>query len=120
MEETIQEGPVIKEKIPELFINGENTVAMMDINKFKGHRGSAFHGILIGAGGAEAAAEILLAGRIKDTHKSISAVPTLDFLCRPCVGGFPDCPGLCAEMSGISEKLYFQNERIYSAEYQGI
>ena len=35
-------------------------------------------------------------------------------------GSFPDCPDLCAEMSSVSEKLYVQNERIYSAEYQDI
>lgn len=35
-------------------------------------------------------------------------------------GSFPDCSDLCAEMSSVSEKLYVQNERIYSAEYQDI
>lgn len=35
------------------------------------------------------AAEILFAGGIVDTHKSIPAIPALDFSCQPCVGGFP-------------------------------
>ena len=34
------------------------------------------------------AAEILLAGRVEDTHKRIPAVPALDFPRQPCVGGF--------------------------------
>ena len=55
MEETVKEGTVIKEKIPELFINCKNTVAVMDINQLKGHSDSTFHGIFIAAGGAEPA-----------------------------------------------------------------
>lgn len=55
MEETVKERPVFKEKIAKLFIDGENTVAVMDINEFKGHRGRAFHGIFIAASGAETA-----------------------------------------------------------------
>lgn len=47
MEETVKERPVFKEKIAKLFIDGENTVAVMDINEFKGH--------FIAASGAETA-----------------------------------------------------------------
>ena len=38
-----------------MLINGKNTVAVRDIDEFKGHTGSAFHGIFIAAGGAETA-----------------------------------------------------------------
>lgn len=55
MEKTVKERPVKKEKVPELFINGENTVAVLDIKEFKRHRGSTFHGIFIATGGAKAA-----------------------------------------------------------------
>ena len=55
MEEAVREGPVKKEKLPELFIHGKNTVAVMDINEFKGQRGRAFHGIFIAAGRTEPA-----------------------------------------------------------------
>ena len=39
----------------EIFINGEATMPVGDIDKLKGHRGSAFHGILVTAGGTETA-----------------------------------------------------------------
>ena len=55
MKKAVEEGTVIEEKIPELLINCKNTVAMTDIYQFKGHTGSAFHGIFIAAGGAETA-----------------------------------------------------------------
>lgn len=45
----------MQEKVPELFINSKNAVAVMDVYQFKGHAGSAFHGIFIAAGGAETA-----------------------------------------------------------------
>lgn len=55
MEKTIEEGAVIEEKIPKLFINGKDTMAVGDINEFKGHRGGAFHGIFVTASRTEAA-----------------------------------------------------------------
>ena len=55
MEEAVQESPVIEEKIPEVFINGKNTVTMEDVDQFKGHGGSALHGIEIAAGRTETA-----------------------------------------------------------------
>ena len=55
MEETVRQGAVIQEEIAELFINGKNTVAVGDIDKFKGHRGSAPHGVEISTGRAETA-----------------------------------------------------------------
>ena len=55
MEEAVREGAVIEKKLPELFINGKNTMAVGNIDEFKGHRGSALHGAEISAGGTEAA-----------------------------------------------------------------
>ena len=55
MEQTVKEGTVVKEKIAELLIDSKNAVAVTDINQFKGHAGSAFHGIFNSAGGAETA-----------------------------------------------------------------
>ena len=37
----------MEKEIPEIFINGENTMAVYNIDKLKGHRGSALHGIEI-------------------------------------------------------------------------
>ena len=50
MEETIKQCPVIKEKLPEVFVDGENTMPVGDIDQFKGHGGSASHGIEISTG----------------------------------------------------------------------
>lgn len=55
MEKTVKEGAVIEEKVPELFINGKDTMAVRDIDEFKGHRGRAFHSIFISASRAETA-----------------------------------------------------------------
>lgn len=55
MEETIKQGAVIQEEIAELFINGKNTVTVGDIDKLKGHGGSALHGVEISTGRAKTA-----------------------------------------------------------------
>ena len=55
MKKAVEEGTVMEKKIPELLIDCKNAVAMTDIYQFKGHTGSAFHGIFIAAGGAETA-----------------------------------------------------------------
>ena len=55
MEETIKQCPVIKEKLPEIFVDGENTMPVGDIDQFKGHGGSASHGIEISTGKTETA-----------------------------------------------------------------
>ena len=55
MKKAVEEGTVIEEKPPELFINGKNTMTVGDIEQLKGHTGSAFHGIFIATGGAETA-----------------------------------------------------------------
>ena len=45
MEEAVKQCLVIQEEIPEQFVNGENTVAVREIDEFKGHGGSALDGI---------------------------------------------------------------------------
>ena len=55
MKETVKQGTVIQKKVPELFIDCKNAVAVTGIYQFKGHTGSAFHGIFVAAGGAETA-----------------------------------------------------------------
>lgn len=55
VKKAVKERAVKQEKIPELFIDGEDTVAVMNIYQFKGHRGSALHGVEIPAGRAETA-----------------------------------------------------------------
>lgn len=47
--QTVEEGTVVKKKIPERFIDCKNAVAVVYIYQFKGHVGSAFHGIFITA-----------------------------------------------------------------------
>lgn len=55
MKETVKERAVTQEEIPELFVNGKDTVAVGDIDQFKGHGSSALHGVKISAGRAETA-----------------------------------------------------------------
>lgn len=55
MEKAVQEMPVLQEILPETLINRKDTVPVRDIDKFKGHIGCAFHGILIAAGRTETA-----------------------------------------------------------------
>ena len=55
MKETVKQCSVIKEKLSQIFVNGKNTMAVGDIDQFKGHGGSALHGVEIPAGRAEAA-----------------------------------------------------------------
>ncbi len=55
MEKAVEEASVMEEEFTELFINGKNTVAVGNINEFKGHRGSTFHGIFIATRGTETA-----------------------------------------------------------------
>ena len=44
-----------RKKLPELFINGKNTMTVGDIDQLKGHGRSALHGVEIATGRAEAA-----------------------------------------------------------------
>lgn len=55
MEEAVKERAVLQEEIPELRINGKNTMPVSDIDQFKGHRGSALHGVEIPTGRTETA-----------------------------------------------------------------
>ncbi len=55
MKETVKQCPVIQKEMPEIFINGKNTVPVGNVDQFKGHGCSALHGIEITAGRAEAA-----------------------------------------------------------------
>ena len=43
----------VEKEIPKVFIDDENTVAMLNMNQFKGHSGRAFHGIFVSASGAK-------------------------------------------------------------------
>ena len=55
MKEAVKEGTILQKEIPELAVNGENTVSVDAVDEFKGHRSSALHGVQIPAGRAEAA-----------------------------------------------------------------
>ena len=55
MKKAVKEGAVIQEKIPELCINGKNTMPVGGINEFKGRGCSALHGVEVSAGRAETA-----------------------------------------------------------------
>ncbi len=55
MKETVRQCPVIKEKLSQVFVDGKNTMPVGDIDQFEGHTGSAFHGVFVTAGWAEAA-----------------------------------------------------------------
>lgn len=55
MEETVQERSVLKKKGTEIFINGKNTMVVLDTNEFERHTGGAFHSIFVSAGRAKAA-----------------------------------------------------------------
>lgn len=55
MKKAVKESAVTQEEFAEVFVNGENTMTMDNIDKFKGHGGSALHGIEISAGGTKPA-----------------------------------------------------------------
>ncbi len=55
MEEAVKERTVTQKKRPELVINGEDTMAVDDIDELKGHRGGTLHGIEVSTGRAETA-----------------------------------------------------------------
>ena len=50
MKETVKKGTVFEKVISEMFINGKDTVSVLDIDELKGHTGSAFHGLLVSTG----------------------------------------------------------------------
>ena len=47
MKEAVQERTVLKKKGTEIFINGKNAMAVLDINEFERHTGGAFHSIFV-------------------------------------------------------------------------
>lgn len=55
MEQAVKERTVMEEKRAELFVNSKNTMAVWDIDQFKGHRGRALHGVEISTGRTKAA-----------------------------------------------------------------
>ena len=54
MKQAVKEIAVFKEEMTEVFIDGENTMPVSNINQFKGHIGGTFHRILIPTGRTEA------------------------------------------------------------------
>ena len=50
MNETVKKGTIFEKVISEVFINGKDTVTVLDIDELKGHTGSALHGILVSTG----------------------------------------------------------------------
>lgn len=55
MEEAVKKFTVIEEKFAEIFINSKDTMPVGNVDQFKGHRGSALHGIKVSAGRTETA-----------------------------------------------------------------
>ena len=55
MKETVKQCPAIKEKLPQVFVNGKDTMTVGGIDQLKGHGRSALHGVEIPTGRAEAA-----------------------------------------------------------------
>ena len=55
MEKTAKERAVFEKKVPKLFVNGKDTMAVGDVNELKGHRGSAIHSIFVPTGRTKAA-----------------------------------------------------------------
>jgi len=55
VKKAVEQGAVSQKEITEIFINGEDTVAVMDVNELKGHTGSAFHGVFVSTSGAKTA-----------------------------------------------------------------
>ena len=47
MEQAIQKGTVIEEKIPEIFINGKDAMAMYNVDEFESHGSGAFHAVFV-------------------------------------------------------------------------
>ena len=45
MKETVKKGTIFEKVISEMFINGKDTMPVLDIDEFKGHTGSALHGM---------------------------------------------------------------------------
>ena len=55
VKKTVEERAILEEEVSERMVNRKNTMAMSDVDEFKRHTGSAFHGVFIAAGRAETA-----------------------------------------------------------------
>ena len=55
MKEAVEERTVQKEEVAQIFINGKNAMAVLDVHKFERHTGGAFHSIFVAAGRTKAA-----------------------------------------------------------------
>jgi hypothetical protein len=55
MEQAVEKFTVFKKEITEIFVDGENTMSVSNINQLKGHVGGAFHRILISTSRTETA-----------------------------------------------------------------
>lgn len=55
MKEAVEERAILEKKVPEIFINGKNTMTVLDVDEFEGHTGSALHGIFVPTGRTKAA-----------------------------------------------------------------
>ena len=55
MKETVKKGTIFEKVISEVFINGKDTVTVLDIDELKGHTGSTFHRVFVPAGRTETA-----------------------------------------------------------------
>ena len=84
MKQAVQERAVFEEELAEVRINGENAVAVRDINQFKGHGSSAAHGVEVAAGGTEPAVTAerdkfqFSAVRAAEHSTAESWIPTVD------------------------------------------
>ena len=55
MKETVQEGAVLKKKVPEIFVNSKSAMTVLDTDKCERHICSAFHSIFVPTGRTKAA-----------------------------------------------------------------
>ena len=55
MKEAVEEGTVLKEEVAEVFINGKNTMAVLNADELKRHTGGALHSIFVSARRTKAA-----------------------------------------------------------------
>ena len=55
VKKAVEQRAVFDKKCPEIFIYSKNTMTMLSMNQFKGHTGSALHGIFVSTGRTEPA-----------------------------------------------------------------
>ena len=97
MKQAVKKRTVIEKEITKIFINGENTVTVLDVNEFTCHGSRAIHRILIAAGRAEAAVTAernkleLSAVRAAVEGSAIRRITTMDHLVNV---SHLSCPGM--------------------------